>query len=70
MFTDVSALDVFLRGTLLALVGLSWVVICVRIVGLRAFSKMTSFDFVTPLPSVHFSRDVCKPPIGVRWCRR
>ncbi|WP_299686515.1 YetF domain-containing protein [uncultured Tateyamaria sp.] len=47
MFTDISALDVFLRGTLLSLVGLSWVVISVRIVGLRAFSKMTSFDFVT-----------------------
>ena len=47
MFTDISALDVFLRGTLLAVIGLSWVVICVRVIGLRAFSKMTSFDFVT-----------------------
>ncbi|WP_299869916.1 DUF421 domain-containing protein [uncultured Roseobacter sp.] len=47
MFTDNSALDVLLRGTLLAFIGLSWVVICVRVIGLRAFSKMTSFDFVT-----------------------
>ncbi|WP_299682209.1 YetF domain-containing protein [uncultured Roseobacter sp.] len=47
MFTDISALDVLLRGTLLAFIGLSWVVICVRVIGLRAFSKMTSFDFVT-----------------------
>ncbi len=47
MFTDISVLDIFLRGTLLALLGLSWVVICVRVIGLRAFSKMTSFDFVT-----------------------
>ncbi len=47
MFTDITALDVLLRGTLLAVIGLSWVVICVRVIGLRAFSKMTSFDFVT-----------------------
>jgi len=49
MFTDIAALDVFLRGTLLAVFGLSWVVICVRVIGLRAFSKMTSFDFVTTI---------------------
>ncbi|APE44356.1 DUF421 domain-containing protein [Sulfitobacter alexandrii] len=47
MFTDITALDVLLRGTVLALIGLAWVVICVRVIGLRAFSKMTSFDFVT-----------------------
>jgi uncharacterized membrane protein YcaP (DUF421 family) len=46
MFTDISTLDVILRGALLAVIGLSWVVICVRVIGLRAFSKMTSFDFV------------------------
>ncbi|AWI85264.1 DUF421 domain-containing protein [Alloyangia pacifica] len=49
MFTDIAALDIVLRGTLLALVGLAWVVICVRVIGLRAFSKMTSFDFVTTI---------------------
>ncbi|QHQ36719.1 DUF421 domain-containing protein [Algicella marina] len=47
MFTDITAIDVLLRGTLLAIIGLLWVVICVRVIGLRAFSKMTSFDFVT-----------------------
>ena len=47
MFTDITALDVLLRGVLLAVIGLAWVVICVRVIGLRAFSKMTSFDFVT-----------------------
>ena len=47
MFTDIAAFDVVLRGALLAVIGLSWVVICVRVIGLRAFSKMTSFDFVT-----------------------
>ncbi|MEQ5870511.1 DUF421 domain-containing protein [Sagittula sp. NFXS13] len=49
MFTDITALDALLRGTLLAFIGLSWVVICVRVIGLRAFSKMTSFDFVTTI---------------------
>ena len=47
MFADIAFLDAILRGTLLAVIGLSWVVICVRVTGLRAFSKMTSFDFVT-----------------------
>ncbi len=49
MFTDISILDALLRGALLAAIGLSWVVICVRVIGLRAFSKMTSFDFVTTI---------------------
>ncbi|MGR3380664.1 DUF421 domain-containing protein [Roseovarius indicus] len=49
MFTDISVLDVVLRAVLLALLGLSWVVVCVRLIGLRAFSKMTSFDFVTTI---------------------
>ena len=49
MFTDITALDVLLRGILLSAIGLAWVVICVRLIGLRAFSKMTSFDFVTTI---------------------
>lgn len=38
--------DAVLRGGLLAVVALIWVVLLVRIVGLRSFSKMTTFDFV------------------------
>jgi uncharacterized membrane protein YcaP (DUF421 family) len=34
------------RGAILTIVTLVWIVALVRIVGLRAFSKMTSFDFV------------------------
>lgn len=49
MFTDITALDILLRGVLLAILGLSWVVACVRLIGLRSFSKMTSFDFVTTI---------------------
>ena len=35
------------RGPLLMAVAVLWTVLLVRSVGLRAFSKMTSFDFVT-----------------------
>lgn len=34
------------RGVILTVVALGWIVALVRIVGLRSFSKMTSFDFV------------------------
>lgn len=35
-----------LRGLVLATIALLWVVVLVRVVGLRSLSKMTSFDFV------------------------
>ena len=38
--------DTLLRGIILAIVALLWVVIQIRVVGLRSLSKMTSFDFV------------------------
>lgn len=38
--------DAILRGALLGVVALVWVVLLVRVIGLRSFSKMTSFDFV------------------------
>ena len=47
MFIDAVPLDILLRAALLSVVALAWVVVCVRLIGLRAFSKMTSFDFVT-----------------------
>ncbi|WP_299031404.1 DUF421 domain-containing protein [uncultured Sulfitobacter sp.] len=34
------------RGLVLGAVSLVWIILMVRIVGLRSFSKMTSFDFV------------------------
>ena len=34
------------RGVLLAPLTLTWIIILVRVTGLRSFSKMTSFDFV------------------------
>ena len=46
MFTSLELLDLLLRGLLLTAAGMIWIVLLVRIVGLRSFSKMTNFDFV------------------------
>lgn len=39
-------IDLIARGMILAMVALLWVVMQIRVVGLRSLSKMTSFDFV------------------------
>lgn len=46
MFIDHQTLDLILRGLLLTFFGMTWVVLLVRLNGLRSFSKMTNFDFV------------------------
>jgi len=46
MFLENNTIDVILRGLILSSVALCWVIFVVRVVGLRAFSKMTAFDFV------------------------
>jgi uncharacterized membrane protein YcaP (DUF421 family) len=46
MFFDQPLLDVIARGAVLSGLGLAWVIMLVRVVGLRSFSKMTNFDFV------------------------
>ena len=46
MFVSDPTLDLLLRGLILTAAGMFWVVILVRLVGLRSFSKMTNFDFV------------------------
>ncbi len=47
MFVDEPVLDIILRGLILAIIAMSWVVVMVRVNGLRSFSKMTNFDFVS-----------------------
>lgn len=49
MFVADPNLDALLRGSILAVVGLAFVIATVRLVGLRSFSKMTNFDFVTTI---------------------
>ncbi|SFB16120.1 Protein of unknown function [Poseidonocella pacifica] len=46
MFHPNDFLDLILRSTALSAIAVCWVVVVVRVVGLRAFSKMTAFDFV------------------------
>ncbi|WP_099827833.1 DUF421 domain-containing protein [Oceaniglobus indicus] len=46
MFFDGPYIDALARGALLSVIGLFWIILLVRVVGLRSFSKMTNFDFV------------------------
>ena len=46
MFFDDTTLDLIARGLILAVLGMVWVVLLIRINGLRSLSKMTNFDFV------------------------
>lgn len=46
MFFDHAFIDALARGSLLSALGLIWIILLVRLVGLRSFSKMTNFDFV------------------------
>jgi len=46
MFFDSLPLDIAARALALSSLALFWVILVVRVVGLRAFSKMTAFDFV------------------------
>nr|WP_296417870.1 YetF domain-containing protein [Pseudooctadecabacter sp.] len=46
MFVDHDILDSVLRGCILSALGVVWVIVMVRLIGLRTFSKMTAFDFV------------------------
>ena len=41
--------DAIIRGVALGLIALVWVILVVRVIGLRTFSKMTAFDFVITL---------------------
>ena len=49
MFALPAWLDVLARGLILTAIALAWVLILVRLVGLRSFSKMTAFDFVATI---------------------
>ncbi len=42
-------LDAAARGLILTTIALVWILILVRLVGLRSFSKMTAFDFVATI---------------------
>ncbi len=49
MFGLTASPDAVLRGAVLGTIALAWVILVVRLIGLRTFSKMTAFDFVVTL---------------------
>jgi uncharacterized membrane protein YcaP (DUF421 family) len=49
MIFDSAIGDAFARGAIMAIAALIWIVLLVRLVGLRSLSKMTNFDFVTTI---------------------
>lgn len=46
MIFDNTWLDIAARGVLLSSAAIAWIVILIRVNGLRSLSKMTNFDFV------------------------
>lgn len=46
MFFENTVADIAARGIILSAIGLAWVTLLIRVVGLRSLSKMTNFDFV------------------------
>lgn len=46
MFFEETWLDVAARGFILGALAMIWIVVMIRIVGLRSLSKMSNFDFV------------------------
>lgn len=46
MFTADATLDAILRGAILSSLSLLWVILLIRLNGLRSLSKMTNFDFI------------------------
>lgn len=46
MLFDNLTIDTIARAAFLSTIAVVWVMLVVRVIGLRAFSKMTSFDFV------------------------
>jgi len=46
MFFENLPFDVIARAILLSTIAVFWVILVVRVIGLRTFSKMNSFDFV------------------------
>ncbi|MEE4212017.1 MAG: YetF domain-containing protein [Parvularcula sp.] len=51
MFVDGTLADLIMRSAALTALAVLWVIGLVRLVGLRSFSKMTSFDFITTVAS-------------------
>ncbi len=51
MFFEETWLDILARVVVLSAIGIVWVTLVIRLVGLRSLSKMTNFDFVVTVAS-------------------
>lgn len=51
MFFEETWLDIAARAVVLSLIGIAWVTLVIRLIGLRSLSKMTNFDFVVTVAS-------------------
>ncbi|EDL48425.1 DUF421 domain-containing protein [Erythrobacter sp. SD-21] len=51
MFFEETWLDIAARTLVLSLIGIAWVTLVIRLIGLRSLSKMTNFDFVVTIAS-------------------
>ena len=60
MFFDNASLDLLARAILLSAIALGWIIFVVRIIGLRAFSKMTAFDFVVTVATGSLLAGACQ----------
>lgn len=49
MIADQPSLDLLMRVVILGPLALIWITLVVRLTGLRSFSKMTAFDFITTI---------------------
>lgn len=50
---------VLIRGVVLTTIAVLWTILLVRIVGLRSFSKMTAFDFVSTVATASLIAQAC-----------
>ncbi len=62
MFTEISWLDVLLRAVILVPIAFIVAVAWIRIVGLRALSKMSNFDFIVTLAFASTLASTCTAP--------
>ena len=51
MFFEETGLDVATRVLVLSAIGIVWVTLVIRLIGLRSLSKMTNFDFLVTVAS-------------------
>jgi uncharacterized membrane protein YcaP (DUF421 family) len=60
MFFETEPNETIAAGIALSLVALVWVILVVRMIGLRTFSKMTAFDFVVTVATGSLLAGACQ----------